>query len=149
MVLSHYFQLLLIVLQPSLTPFSLFFFNQTLFPSFAPPPSFTFFHSAASLVSLLGYYVPSLPLFNLIKENAMQLSSSWLIASFFPYIILLFINTIWLPIRHTAHVISRDGCGGTCDNDVFFSYLILAEVRLRILGHHFGGALLFFHVRRS
>lgn len=82
-VLSHYFQLFLIFLQTSLTSFSLFFFNQTLFPSFARPPSFAFLHSAASLVSFLGDYVPSLPLFNLIKENAIQLSFSWPIASFF------------------------------------------------------------------
>lgn len=58
------------------------------------------------------------PLLNLIKENAIQLSSSWPIACFPPDIILLFINTMRLPIRHKAHLVSRDGCGGTWDNDV-------------------------------
>lgn len=106
----------------------MFVFNQNPSPYLhtPTPPSYTFLNLSASLVSILGDYVPSLSLFSLIKENAIQLSFSWPIASlFFPHIILLFISTIWLPIRHTARVISRDGCGGTCDNDVspriFFS----------------------------
>lgn len=106
----------------------MFVFNQNPSPYLhtPTPPSYTFLNLSASLVSILGDYVPSLSLFSLIKENAIQLSFYWPIASlFFPHIILLFISTIWLPIRHTARVISRDGCGGTCDNDVspriFFS----------------------------
>lgn len=81
-------------------------------------PAFIGLPQLASLVSILCGYIPSPLLFSLIKENAIQLSFFWPIASLFSLIILLFINTTRLPIRHTAHVISRDGRGSTCDNDV-------------------------------
>lgn len=55
--------------------------HRTSSPPLTPPPSSTFLNSAASPVSLLCDYVPSVPLFNLIKENAIQLSFSWPIAS--------------------------------------------------------------------
>lgn len=33
-------------------------------------------------------------------------------------VILLFISTFWVSVRHGTHVIFRAGCGCTCDNDV-------------------------------
>lgn len=83
-VLSHHFQLFLIFQPISLTFFPLLS-SSTKLPSHicTPlPPSLPFI--CLPLVSFLGDYVPSLPLFNLIKENAIQLSFSWPIASFLP-----------------------------------------------------------------
>lgn len=62
----------------------MFVFNQNPSPYLhtPTPPSYTFLNLSASLVSILGDYV-SLSLFSLIKENAIQLSLSWPIASLF------------------------------------------------------------------
>lgn len=85
---AHYFKLFSYFFQSHssflLSLSTKLFFSLTLAPQPILSTSLHLAASAGSLVSFLCDCVPSLPLFNLIKENAIQLSFSWPIASFSP-----------------------------------------------------------------
>lgn len=75
-IISHHLQPVLIILPASLT-----FFPHS--SSYLLPRPFLNFLPFCCLSGFICNYIPSLPLFNLIKENAIQLSFSWPIVFFF------------------------------------------------------------------